>query len=189
IDGVDCGLWFSLNINESIVHRSDLEWSEVIRRLPAGTHHIKWTYSANRDSQMNGTDTSWIDRIQIVRNMDLGEVISFPDSRIDQQIRNMIGKASGEAIRAKEVQDICLVFVEDTTNGQLPSESILERALFSVEGFERFNSFEEQMGLPFDLTGLQYCKDLSALNLAGAYVDNIEILSQTERLQLLGLCP
>jgi len=180
IDGNQVGNWTSL-YGYSDLHsdQKDLEWSEVVRRIPAGQHTLKWKYTSTRDSQIQGADTSWLDEIRVVDFLPLGDLVSFSDRRIEEYVRFILGKNPEESIASREVQDICSLVIKGSIEEDFGIESL---------EFDKTNGFVVSAdNTPLNFSGFEYLNDLLIL-----YVDNCPVvdvlpLKNCQQLSLLFL--
>ena len=176
IDGVEMGMWSSMydfwgvyDAYECLVpEHSDLEWREVIRRVPSGTHIFKWKFEGYRCTQVNESDSAWIDEVKILNSASLGEVVAFPDEFVNGAIRRQLGKSPSEVIREKEVQDISTLIIDSYQ----PSGSFVDikREMFKTS-CQNQSDFDIESYTHVDLTGIEKCKDLIVLYVGGTVSD------------------
>jgi len=180
MDGNQVGNWTSL-YGYSDLHsdQKDLEWSEVVRRIPAGQHTLKWKYTATRDSQIQGADTSWLDEIRVVDFLPLGDIVNFSDRRIEECVRFILGKSPEESIGSREVQDICWLVVQGSIDEDFGIEPL---------EFDKTNGFVVSTdNTPLDFSGFEYLNDLLILYIDNCPVVDVLPLKNCQQLSLLFL--
>ncbi|WP_334103375.1 hypothetical protein [Mesotoga prima] len=188
IDGIGLGKWFSISdlwsdytskpegLNPVV---SDLGWSEVVRIVPAGTHIFKWEYEDHRLTQTNESNSAWIDEVRIVSSVSLGKEVIFPDPMVDNIIRSHIGKAASEKIREREVQDISTLMI---SNYLLNIATFDRNSQLSELARDYTDSFHINSLEHVDLAGIENCKDLITLYVAGTLSD-LNPLKECENLR------
>ncbi|MBO8166587.1 MAG: leucine-rich repeat domain-containing protein, partial [Kosmotoga sp.] len=192
IDDVFAGEWLG-----------DIDWHQVIREIPAGTHTLKWIYTKNSwDSSYEDT-TARIDDIKILDDMDLGEEVNFPDSNLKSIILSYLGKNPGvtapvmkkvmeERDKQKplengmEYHDSMIISAEEKSivapeflnydTGKIYAKELLD-----------FVEFRASRSGISDITGLEYMKNLKYLYLYNNQIADITPLQNLTNLSELYL--